>query len=164
MPQALLPVFPSDAAQINELVSCAKREGTVCYFYGSMPVFTHPEEDRASFKMFVAQLVVNANCTQSEIVRALGVSDISMKRYVKQYRQEGAASFFKSRKAHQPRVLTPVVLQKAQELFQQGQDRSAVAQQLGIKSDTLRKALKAGRITEPIKKKMKRQPTRVSAA
>jgi DNA invertase Pin-like site-specific DNA recombinase len=83
----------------------------------------------------------------------LGVSDISMKRYVKQYRQAGVASFFKSRNPRQPRVLTPLVLQRAQDLFQQGQDRSAVAQQLGIKSDTLRKALKAGRISEPVKKK-----------
>ena len=153
MPQALLPIFPSDATQINELVSCAKREGTVWYFYGSMPVFSHPQEDRAAFKMFAAQLVVNGNCTQSEIVRALGVSAISMKRYVKQYRQAGVASFYKPRNPRQPRVLTPLVLQRAQELFQQGQEPSAVAQQLGIKSDTLRKALKAGRISEPVKKK-----------
>ena len=51
------------------------------------------------------------------------------------------------------RVLTPVVRQKAQELIQQGQGRNAVAQELGLKSDTLRKAIKAGRIVEPIKKK-----------
>jgi transposase len=153
MPQALLPIFPSDATQINELVSFSKRDGTVYYFNGALPVFSHAEADRASFKMFVSQLVVHASCTQSEVVRAFGVSAISIKRYVKRYRKEGVASFFKSRKARQPRVLTPVLLQKAQELFQQGQERSAVAQQLGIKSDTLRKALKAGRISEPIKKK-----------
>jgi transposase len=153
MPQALLPIFPSDATQINELVSCAKRDGTVFYFNGALPVFSHSEGDRASFKMFTSQLVVHGSCSQSEIVQALGISAISMKRYVKQYRLGGAASFFKSRKARQPRVLTPVVLQKAQELFQQGHERSAVAQQLGIKSDTLRKALKAGRISEPFKKK-----------
>jgi hypothetical protein len=50
-------------------------------------------------------------------------------------------------------VLTPAVRQKAQELMQQGQGRNAVAQELGIKSDTLRKAIKAGRIVAPIKKK-----------
>ena len=153
MPQALLPIFPSDATQINELVSCAKRDGSVFYFNGALPVFSHPEGDRASFKMFAAQLVVHGSCSQAEIVRALGISAIGMKRYVKQYRVAGVASFFKSRTARQPRVLTPLVLQKAQDLFDQGQDRNATARQLGVKPDTLRKAIKAGRIGEPVKKK-----------
>ena len=139
--------------EINDLVSFAKREGTVYYFNGPMPVFSHAESDRPSFRMFTSQLVVNGNCTQAQIVRACGISTISMKRYVKQYRQSGAAGFFKGRAPRQPRVLTPAVRQKAQELMQQGQGRNAVAQELGIKSDTLRKAIKAGRIVAPIKKK-----------
>jgi transposase len=153
MAQPLLPMFPSDVTEINELVSFAKRDGTVYYFNGPMPVFSHPETDRASFRMFPSQLVVNDNCTQAQIVRAFGISAISMKRYVKQYRQSGAAGFFKGRAARQPRVLTPGVLQKAQELMQQGRGRNPVAQELGIKSDTLRKAIQAGRIVAPIKKK-----------
>jgi hypothetical protein len=34
--------------------------------------------------MFSSQLVVNGNCTQAQLVRAFGISVISMKRYVKQ--------------------------------------------------------------------------------
>ena len=153
MPQPLLPMFPSDVTEINELVSFAKREGTVYYFNGPMPVFSHAETDRASFRMFTSQLVIHDNCTQAEIVRAFGISAISMKRYVKQYRQGGAGGFFQGRAARQPRVLTPAVLQRAQELIQQGHGRAAVARELGLKSDTLRKAIKAGRIVEPLKKK-----------
>ena len=146
-------MFPSDVTEINSLMSFARREGTLYYFNGPMPVFSHAESDRPSFRMFTSQLVVNGNCTQAQIVRAFGISAISMKRYVKQYRQSGAAGFFKARAVRQPRVLTPAVRQKAQELLQQGQGRRAVAQELGIKSDTLRKAIKAGRIVEPLKKK-----------
>ena len=153
MPQALLPLFPADVTQINELVSFAKRDGTVHYFNGVMPVYSHAESDRGSFRMFTSQLVINGNCTQAEIVRSFGISAISMKRYVKRYREGGAAAFFKFRRARQPRVLTAAVRQQAQELLQQGQARNQVAQQLGLKSDTLRKAIKAGRIVEPIKKK-----------
>ena len=150
MAQPLLPTFPSDVTEINPLMSFAKREGTVYYFNGPMPVFSHAESDRASFAMFASQMVVNGNCRQAEIVRAFG---ISVKRYVKRYRQSGTAGFFRVRKTRQPRVLTPVVRQKAQELIQQGMGRNAVAQELGLKSDTLRKAIKAGRIVEAIKKK-----------
>lgn len=153
MPQALLPMFPADVTGINELVSFAKREGTVYYFNGAMPVFSHAEKDRATFRMFTSQMVVNGNCTQAEIVRAFGISAISMKRYVKKFREEGASGFFKARAQSQPRVLTPSVMQKAQELLMQGKESSVVAQELGLKSDTLRKAIKAGRLVEPTKKK-----------
>ena len=120
---------------------------------GRLPVFSHAEQDRASFRMYSSQLVVNGNCTQAEMVRAFGISAISMKRYVKQYRQAGTAGFFKGRRGRQPRVLTPAVRQKAQALLQAGGGRQEVARELGIKSDTLRKAIKAGRIVEPLKKK-----------
>ena len=153
MTQPFLPLFPADVTEINEVVSFAKRDGTVYYFNGPMPVFSHAEADRAAFRMFTSQLVIHDNCTQAEIVRAFGISAISMKRYVKQYRQGGAGGFFQGRAARQPRVLTPAVLQRAQELIQQGHGRAAVARELGLKSDTLRKAIKAGRIVEPLKKK-----------
>ena len=153
MPQPLLPLFPADVTPINELVSFAKREGTVYYFNGLMPIYSHAESDRASFRMFTSQLVINGNCSQAEMVRAFGISAISMKRYVKHYRQAGTAGFFKGRRARQPRVLTPAVRQKAQALMQAGGGRHEVARELGIKSDTLRKAIQAGRIVVPLKKK-----------
>jgi len=146
-------MFPADVTEINPLMSFAKREGTVYYFNGPMPVFSHAESDRASFAMFASQMVVNGNCRQAEVVRAFGISAISVKRYVKRYRQSGTAGFFGVRKTRQPRVLTPAVRQKAQELIQQGIRRHAVAQELGFKSDTLRKAIKGGRIVEPLKKR-----------
>ena len=96
MPQPLWPMFPADVMEINEVVSFAQREGTVYYFNGPMPVFSHAGQDRASFRMFTSQLVVTGNCTQAQIVRALGISATSRKRYVKRYRQEGAAGFFKA--------------------------------------------------------------------
>ncbi len=153
MPQTLLPMFPAEVTAINEVVAFAKREGTVYYFQGMLPVFSHAEADRASFRMYASQLVCHGHCTQAELVRAFGISTISMKRYVKQYRQEGIAGFFKPPAARRPRVLTAAVCQQAQALLQAGQERQAVAQALGLKGDTLRKAIKAGRLVEPIKKK-----------
>ena len=80
MPQSHLPLFPADVTSINPHVSFAKRGGRVYYFNGPMPVFSHEEKDYASFRMFTSQLVEDGNCTQAEIVRAFGISAISMKR------------------------------------------------------------------------------------
>jgi transposase len=152
MPQTLLPVYPSDATPINDIISFCRRDGSIYYFHGALPVFTHAENDLKAFRMFTSQLVVNGTCKQAQIVRAFGISAISMKRYVKKFRTSGSDAFFSPRRKRQPRVLTPEVLKRAQELLAEGQPRSTVAQALELKLDTLTKAVRAGRLVEPLKK------------
>ena len=94
MPQTRLPFFPDDIELINNYIGFQKKNGTVYYFNGAMPVFQHPEKDYASFRLFTSQLVVNGNAKQVEIVNAFNVSAISVKRWVKKYREQGAGSFF----------------------------------------------------------------------
>jgi hypothetical protein len=58
--------------------------------------------------------------------------------------------FFKPRPARQGgTVLTPPVLAKAQSLLDEHHSRSEVAKELGVKYDTLRKAINDGRLKEP---------------
>jgi hypothetical protein len=153
MPQMVLPIFPSESTPINDVVSFCKRDGTVYYFHGGMPVFIHQEDDLRSFRMFTSQLVVNGNCSQAEIVRAFGISAISMKRYVKRYRTGGGpGSFFTAPGHRSARVLTPEVMAQAQDLLSAGVDRSEVARRLELKPNTLGKAISAGRLAEPEKK------------
>jgi len=94
MPQTRLPFFPENIELINCYIGVQKKNDTVFYFNGAMPVFQHPENDYSSFRLFTSQLVVNGNVKQVDIVRAFNVSAISVKRWVKKYRNEGAESFF----------------------------------------------------------------------
>lgn len=94
MTQTRLPFFPEEIELINQYIGFQKQNGTVYYFNGAMPIYQHPECDYASFRLFTSQLVVNGNVKQVEIVRAFNVSAISVKRWVKKYREEGAESFF----------------------------------------------------------------------
>ena len=163
MPQSHLPLFPADVTSINPHVSFAKREGRVYYFNGPMPVFSHEEKDYASFRMFTSQLVEDGNCTQAEIVRAFGISAISMKRYVKKYREGGPARFFQKKPTRSATVLKAEVIEQAQERLNEAQAPAAVAQALGIKADTLSKAIRAGRLLRPVKKeKWPRPPAKAS--
>lgn len=94
MPQLNLPLFKEDMTLINSFVGFQERNGKVYYFNGSMPVYQHPKNDLKSFRLFTSQLVVNGNARQIEIVKAFGVSPISVKRWVKRYREDGAQGFF----------------------------------------------------------------------
>jgi transposase len=152
MPQTLLPVFPAESTPISDVVSFEKRDGTVWYFHGCVPVFSHGERDYESFSMFTSQIVVMGLCKQVDVVKAFGVSIISVKRHVKKYREEGPGAFFKRRREKRPTVWKPEVLNRAQELFNEDKTRKEVEELLGIKRDTLYRAIRSGRLVEHKKK------------
>ncbi len=146
MPQMQLPIFPPGLNLINSLVGFERKEGRIYYFYGMLPLFHHDEEDTESFRFITSQLVVSGNVKQIEIVKAFGVPYISVKRSVKRLREEGSKGFFKERKGRSPHVLVADVIKKAQRLLSQGHSTAEVAKQLNLKTNTLNKAIKEGRL------------------
>jgi len=165
MPQELLPQF-SDAREgnITDLLSFQKQEEMIYYFHGSFPIFCHAEGDEKSFRMFTSQLVVNGNCRQVDIIRAFGVSAISVKRSVKKYREGGTAAFYTPPRTRGANVLTKEVLKQTQDLLSAGVGRAEVAKQLGLKPDTLSKAIRSGRLVEPVKKTKKTEAAKANEA
>lgn len=152
MPQVQLPIFPTGVTHINSLLAFEKRDGQVTYFNGMMPVFTHAENDLNTFRMITSQFYVNGNATQSEICRAFGIPAINIKRAVKKYREQGSAGFYKPRKTRGATLLTPVVLKQIQSLLNQGETVADVATTLGLKANTVNKAILDNRLHKPAKK------------
>ena len=149
MPQALLPLIPDGATPINDRISVAQSNQQWTYFCGVDPVFRHAQEDRRSFRMFTAQLVCQGACRQIDVIRAFGVSANSVRRSVEKYRQQGASGFYQRRQARGPTVMTDDVTMQAQQQLSRGCSRREVAEQLGVRYDTLRKAINQGRLHEP---------------
>lgn len=153
MPPVQLPIFPNGVTHINANLAFEKQEGRVTYFNGMMPVFVHDEDDLNTFRMITRQFTINGNVTQAEICRAFGLPAITVKRAVKKYREQGVAGFYSPRKTRGATVLTPDVLKEAQRLLDQRETLADVAKALGIKSNTLNKAILDGRLHKPTKKK-----------
>ena len=160
MPQALLPMIPYGAKRISDLISVVREEQRWTYFCGIQPVFEHREDDRKAFRMFTAQLCCQGACTQAEIIRAFGVSKNSVLRSIAKYRQDGVGGFYQPRRGRGPAVMTTEVITKTEELLDLGHTRGEVAQKLGIKYDTLCKAIKQERVREPVRaNQVSREPT-----
>ena len=149
MPQTFLPLFPAGATRINAQLSFVKCDGEVTYFHGVLPVFIHQEQDCSTFRMITAQFCVTGNAQQAEIVRAFGVTSISVKRAVKCYRTHGAAGFYAKRKTRGAAVLKPAVLEEVQRRLDTGEDTAQIAHDLQLKKNTLNKAIAAGRLHKP---------------
>jgi transposase-like protein len=152
MPQLLLPIFPYEATSINHLLGFCRKDDMVYYFNGMMPIFSHHVEDVRSFRLIASQLVENGVASQAEIVRAFGVSKISVKRYVKCYREEGIAGFFSPRRTRSAAVLTSDVLRSVQKSLDNGEEVSSICKELSLKADTVNKAIRDGRLHRAEKK------------
>jgi transposase len=103
--------------------------------------------------MITAQFCINGTAKQAAIARAFGVTLISVKRAVQRYRENGVSGFYEQPKRRGPAVLTSEVLDAAQDRLDEGLDTTEIAAQLGVKRDTLAKAIGAGRLHKPRKKK-----------
>src|SRR6516225_8580900 len=135
--------------RISDSISVVRENGQWTYFCGIYPIFQHAENDRRAFRMFTAQLICQGACRQVEIVRAFGVSKSSVIRGVHAYRTGGVGAFYAPRAGRGARALTPEIIAQAQHLLDAGLSPREVADHLGLKYDTLRKAIQQGRLTNP---------------
>ena len=152
MPQLQLPLFPEGVTHITPELAFLKKDGRVTYFNGHMPVFIHDEHDLRTFRMITSQFIVNGNVKQARIAQAFGLPLITVKRYTKLYREKGPAGFYAERKRRGPAVLTPEVLEKVQEMLDKGTNIPEIASACGLRSNTVAKAVRAGRLRHPLKK------------
>lgn len=138
------PTFPTTLTPINDVFSVIKLDTTVVYFVGPTPVFAHDEKDRRSFRLYVAQIAMTGRCRHADIVKAFGITSRNLKRHVSRLKHGGPGDFFKPRAPTKRSVLTPAVLRRAQEYFNDGKSRKDVARLVGLKRNTLDRALREG--------------------
>ena len=112
-------------------------------------MYSHSADDQRMFRLVSAQLIQCGACRHKEIIETFGVSKSSVNRALKKLREEGAEGFFKRRAGGRSgSVLTAEVLAQAQGLLDRGYSRAELVDELGVKYDTLRKALQDGRLRE----------------
>jgi len=144
-----LPLIADGATQISDSISVVRENGQWIYFCGVQPVFQHPESDRCAFQMFTAQLICQGACRHKDILQAFGVSKSSVIRSVNRYRAGGVRAFYTPRAPRGPSVITPEVAAQAQQLLWANWSPREVAHELGLKLDTLRKAIQTERLIRP---------------
>jgi hypothetical protein len=151
MPQIQLPIFPAGSVEINRDLAARSEGEQVIYYNGHLPVFTHAKNDLASFRLFTSQLIVQGIATQGHIQRAFGVPLVAIKRATKLYREQGAAGFFRPKERRKGPRLDPEKAEQARALLVLGHPLAVVSRETGVLTDTLRKAIAAGRLP-PVKK------------
>ncbi|MBF0245423.1 MAG: hypothetical protein HQL31_09160 [Planctomycetes bacterium] len=118
-------------------------------------MFTHPAEDRASFRAFTSQLCDMGLCKQADVVRTFKVPKKNVIRAVALYREKGFRGFFESQQPkRKPRVMTAERRTQVQALLNEGLSPRLIGIRLGIKADTIRDNIERGLLSRPQKKTM----------
>lgn len=149
MPQLQLPIFYDGVNPITNDIGYEKRDKTIVYYCGTMPIFSHQEDDLDSFRTITCQFYINASASQAQIAQAFGINVQALKRWVKRFREKGPKAFYQPRetRGHAP-VLTTEVRSKAQLILDTGASVSQTAKELDIGYDTVRKAIADGRLAK----------------
>ncbi len=147
--QVILPCIPRGATEINNIVGVFRDDNTWTYFLGGYPIHSHKADDWKMFRLVSSQLIESGGCRQVDVIKTFGVSKSSVIRYQNLLRKGGSSAFFKPRAVRSGgRILTDAILVHAQSLLDEDYTRSEISRELDIKYDTLRKAIKDGRLKE----------------
>lgn len=98
MPQLHLPIFPRGVTEITASLSFNREGERITDYRCTIPVFSHPEDDLATFRMITSQFIEGGHVSQAQIARAFGIPLVTVKRSVKRYREEGVRGFYAERK------------------------------------------------------------------
>lgn len=144
----ILPLIPYAATKIANNLSVVYENDEWTYYHGSFPVATHAAEDKRFFRMITSSFILNGVCRNTDIIRVFNVSKSSVIRNCKKYATHGSNAFFRTsgKGERKSKVLTDDKLTKAEELLAASFSRSEVASKIGVKYDTLSKAIQDGRI------------------
>jgi len=150
MGQEIFPLFIEGENNINNKISYETSEDNTIYYYlYCNPVAFHAIDDNIQFKIVTSQLIMNGHCKNIEIVRAFGVSEISVKRNVKKLREKGVEGFYKTRNTRTGgTILTSDIISAAQKMLDAEETRNDIALKLSLKVNTLSKAIQAGKLIE----------------
>ena len=140
--QSLLPGLPDGAIKIGTSVSVLTKEENVTYFVGSDNYFSHRAEDEQGRRFAVTSLIGNGHVRARDVEEVLHIPHRTVMNWMKQYRSEGPASFYRPPLQAKPRVMTGDKSLECAQLLAEGYPMAEVARRAGIQESTLRKAHK----------------------
>lgn len=131
---------------ISDCVGVYEKGGNVQYIVNGLPVYAHSQEDLNAFRFITSNFITRGLCRKVDVQRCFGVSEDSVHRYWKKYREEGEEGFFGvdkrlGGKAHK------IVGQKRlriQQKLDKGQSVLSIAKEEGVRESAIRYQIKQG--------------------
>ena len=143
--QLQLPIFPSSTVMITLGLGFYLKDDIVTYLLNGLPIDSHHKDSLKSFRYTTAKLVVMGLCRQIDIVKSFGVSEDSVLRSVKLYKEKGVQGFFEEDGRHgKCYKMLPDRLERIQKMLDNNKSNYSIAKKEKISEGTIRYALQQG--------------------
>ena len=143
--QLLLPIYPKSTKMISNQVGAFEHDGIVQYLINGLPVYSHSVEDTNAFRFITSNFIHQGLCRKVDIERCFGVSEDSVSRACKKYKEKGEAGFFGSdARKGKAYKLTGELRQRIQMKLDQGQSNLSIAKEEGVAESAIRYGIKQG--------------------
>ena len=143
--QLQLPFFPKEARLINEHVGVYQKDGLVQYILNGMPIYSHAKDDLNAFRFITSNFICQGLCRKVDIERFFNVSEDSVYRYHKKFKEQGEEGFFgddaRQGKAHK---ITGQRRIRIQQKLDKGQSVNSIAKEEGVRESAIRYGIKQG--------------------
>lgn len=147
--QGRLGLLPKGAVVVSDSFAVVRSEGRLTCFNAGGPVFECSEEDHHGIRLACALAVELKLATAKDTAAALGVHRATVFRSQRSFRKGGAAALKPEVARRGPHKLKGEVLDRAQELLDEGRSQSETAKTVGVTHGTIHHALKVGRLKRP---------------
>jgi hypothetical protein len=144
--QLQIPIFPFDSSNISECLAVYTNDNMIEYIANGLTVFSHHKEDYNQFRFITSNFIDKGLCKQVDIQRCFKVSESSVKKYLKKYRDFGPNIFFEKsavRGSRSHKILNELK-QRIQEKLNKEQSINSIAKEEGVSEGAIRHQIKQG--------------------
>jgi len=145
MMQLKLPIYPQQTQMLCDCIGVYERKSIVQYIVNGLPVFSHGKGDLQGFRYITSNLIDKGLCKQSEVRKLFHVSEDSIGRSLKKYREKGESAFFSkdNRQGHSYKIVGEVA-ERIQKKLDKGQSNNSIAKEEKVSEGAVRQAIKKG--------------------
>jgi transposase len=141
--QLQFPFFPKDTKLISPCLGVYEQGGIVQYIINGLPAYTHKDEDLNAFRFITSNFIDQGLCRKVEVQRCFGVSEDSVQRSYKKFKQQGEEGFFgdDARKGKAYKICGKR-RQRIQSKLDKGQSVNSIAKEEGVRESAIRYQIK----------------------
>ena len=145
--QLQLPLFSRETKLISQYVGVYERDNIVQYIVNGLPVYVHAKDDFNAFRFITSNFIHQGLCRKVEVQRCFNVSEDSVYRYYKKYKEQGEEGFFgdDARKGTAYKICGDR-RQRIQAKLNKGQSVNSIAKGEGVRESAIRYQIKKGNL------------------
>jgi transposase len=130
---------------VSDSLGVYERDNLVQYIVNGLPVYAHPKDDLNAFRYITSNFIHQGLCRKVDIERCFQVSEDSVHRNYKKFRERGEAGFFGEDARHgRAHKIVGDRRERIQKKLDRGQSVYSIAKEEGVRESAIRYQIKQG--------------------